>query len=166
MSVNIFQNGVLQKIAGTVGDAVPLINNFLTNQPGKGAADANTVYQLKNELNSVNDSLQWNEITINHTLTSGDVYISVGTYEQLKGCKEIIVCSKYNTSVSAEEQIYCINTGGVASCWKHHEITTDNAKATVEFDFRIDFSTGKVTGRQFIKGSSASYATLSRIYYR
>lgn len=57
MSVNIFQNGVLQKIAGAVGDAVPLINNFLTNQPGKGAADANTVYQLKNELNSVNDSL-------------------------------------------------------------------------------------------------------------
>ena len=57
MSVNRFKNGVLQKIAGAVGDAVPLINNFLTNQPGKGAADANTVYQLKNEIDSVNDSL-------------------------------------------------------------------------------------------------------------
>lgn len=57
MSVNRFKNGVLQKIAGAVGDAVPLINNFFTNQPGKGAADANTVYTLKNEIDSVNDSL-------------------------------------------------------------------------------------------------------------
>lgn len=57
MSVNRFKNGVLQKIAGAVGDAVPLINNFLTNQPGKGAADANTVYTLKNEIDLVNNSL-------------------------------------------------------------------------------------------------------------
>lgn len=57
MSVNIFKNGILSKIAGAVGDAVPLINNFLTNQAGKGAADANTVYVLNNKINEVNDSL-------------------------------------------------------------------------------------------------------------
>ena len=50
MSVNIFKNGILSKIAGAVGDAVPLINNFLTNQAGKGAADANTVYVLNNKI--------------------------------------------------------------------------------------------------------------------
>lgn len=57
MSVNIFKNGILSKIAGAVGDAVPLINNFLTNQEGKGAADANTVYVLNNKIEEVNNSL-------------------------------------------------------------------------------------------------------------
>lgn len=57
MSVNIFKNGILSKIAGAVGDAVPLINNFLTNQAGKGAADANTVYVLNNKIDEVNSSL-------------------------------------------------------------------------------------------------------------
>lgn len=57
MSVNIFKNGILSKIAGAVGDAVPLINNFLTNQEGKGAADANTVYVLNNKIEEVNSSL-------------------------------------------------------------------------------------------------------------
>lgn len=59
MSVNIFKNGILSKIAGAVGDAVPLINNFLTNQEGKGAADANTVYVLNNKIEEVNSSLKW-----------------------------------------------------------------------------------------------------------
>lgn len=57
MSVNIFKNGILSKIAGAVGDAVPLINNFLTNQAGKGAADANTVYVLNNKITELNSSL-------------------------------------------------------------------------------------------------------------
>ena len=57
MSVNIFKNGILSKIAGAVGDAVPLINNFLTNQEGKGAADANTVYVLNNKIDELNSSL-------------------------------------------------------------------------------------------------------------
>lgn len=57
MSVNIFKNGMLSKIAGAVGDAVPLINNFLTNQEGKGAADANTVYVLNNKIEELNSSL-------------------------------------------------------------------------------------------------------------
>lgn len=57
MSVNIFKNGILSKIAGAVGDAVPLINNFLTNQAGKGAADANTVYVLNNKIDELNNSL-------------------------------------------------------------------------------------------------------------
>lgn len=57
MSVNIFKNGILSKIAGAVGDAVPLINNFLTNQAGKGAADANTVYVLNNKIEELNSSL-------------------------------------------------------------------------------------------------------------
>lgn len=57
MSVNIFKNGILSKIAGAVGDAVPLINNFLTNQAGKGAADANTVYVLNNKIDELNSSL-------------------------------------------------------------------------------------------------------------
>lgn len=61
MSVNIFKNGILSKIAGAVGDAVPLINNFLTNQAGKGAADANTVYVLNNKINEVNNSLAYSE---------------------------------------------------------------------------------------------------------
>ena len=56
MSVNIFKNGILSKIAGAVGDAVPLINNFLTNQEGKGAADANTVYVLNNKIEELNNS--------------------------------------------------------------------------------------------------------------
>lgn len=60
MSVNIFKNGILSKIAGAVGDAVPLINNFLTNQEGKGAADANTVYVLNNKIEEVNSSLTAN----------------------------------------------------------------------------------------------------------
>lgn len=155
----------LENDSGFMGSATALdtYEEIIANTESGKFAGAKGV---KEGFISLNDSLQWNEITINHTLTSGDVYGSVGTYEQLKGCKEIIVCSKYNTSVSVEEQTYCINTGGVASCWKHHEITHDSNKSTVEFDFRIDFSTGKVTGRQFIKGSSASYATLSRIYYR
>ena len=58
MSVNIFKNGILSKIAGAVGDAVPLINNFLTNQEGKGAADANTVYVLNNKIEELNSSLE------------------------------------------------------------------------------------------------------------
>lgn len=58
MSVNIFKNGILSKIAGAVGDAVPLINNFLTNQEGKGAADANTVYVLNNKIEELNSSLK------------------------------------------------------------------------------------------------------------
>ena len=57
MSVNIFKNGILSKIAGAVGDAVPLINNFLTNHEGKGAADANTVYVLNNKIEELNSSL-------------------------------------------------------------------------------------------------------------
>lgn len=57
MSVNIFKNGILSKIAGAVGDAVPLINNFLTNQAGKGAADANTVYVLNNKIEELNSNL-------------------------------------------------------------------------------------------------------------
>lgn len=57
MSVNIFKNGILSKIAGAVGDAVPLINNFLTNQAGKGAADANTVYVLNNKIDELNSSI-------------------------------------------------------------------------------------------------------------
>lgn len=77
MSVNRFKNGVLQKIAGAVGDAVPLINNFLTNQPGKGAADANTVYQLKNELDLVNDSLANGQVKFK--VENGDLYYSVYT---------------------------------------------------------------------------------------
>lgn len=60
MSVNIFKNGILSKIAGAVGDAVPLINNFLTNQEGKGAADANTVYVLNNKIDELNSSLTAN----------------------------------------------------------------------------------------------------------
>ena len=59
MSVNIFKNGILSKIAGAVGDAVPLINNFLTNQEGKGAADANTVYVLNNKIDELNSSLKY-----------------------------------------------------------------------------------------------------------
>ena len=65
MSVNIFKNGILSKIAGAVGDAVPLINNFLTNQAGKGAADANTVYVLNNKIEELNSSLSEE---INNTL--------------------------------------------------------------------------------------------------
>ena len=57
MSVNQYVGGVLKRIAGAVGDAVPLINNFLTNKEGVGAADANTVYVLKNEIDTLNDSL-------------------------------------------------------------------------------------------------------------
>ena len=63
MSVNIFKNGILSKIAGAVGDAVPLINNFLTNQEGKGAADANTVYVLNNKIEELNSSLTWKKLS-------------------------------------------------------------------------------------------------------
>lgn len=68
MSVNVFKNGILSKIAGAVGDAVPLINNFLTNQEGKGAADANTVYVLNNKIEEVNNSLGSSDILYNTTI--------------------------------------------------------------------------------------------------
>lgn len=69
MSVNIFKNGILSKIAGAVGDAVPLINNFLTNQEGKGAADANTVYVLNNKIEELNSSLGKYELLFYATST-------------------------------------------------------------------------------------------------
>lgn len=45
-----------EKVIGGVV-AFPLINNFLTNQPGVGAADANTVYTLKNEVDGISNKL-------------------------------------------------------------------------------------------------------------
>lgn len=77
MSVNIFKNGILSKIAGAVGDAVPLINNFLTNQAGKGAADANTVYVLNNKIDELNSSLANGQVKFK--VESGDLYYSVYT---------------------------------------------------------------------------------------
>lgn len=78
MSVNIFKNGILSKIAGAVGDAVPLINNFLTNQAGKGAADANTVYVLNNKIEEVNSSLN-NLETSYYDEDTNTLYIVGGT---------------------------------------------------------------------------------------
>ena len=77
MSVNIFKNGILSKIAGAVGDAVPLINNFLTNQEGKGAADANTVYVLNNKIEELNSSLANGQVKFK--VENGDLYYSVFT---------------------------------------------------------------------------------------
>lgn len=88
MSVNIFKNGILSKIAGAVGDAVPLINNFLTNQAGKGAADANTVYVLNNKIDELNSSLTYydedtntlyiNSHSSNYTYDSTDEILYIG----------------------------------------------------------------------------------------
>ena len=78
MSVNIFKNGILSKIAGAVGDAVPLINNFLTNQSGKGAADANTVYVLNNKIEELNSSLANGKVKFQVT-TDGELQYSVYT---------------------------------------------------------------------------------------
>lgn len=78
MSVNIFKNGILSKIAGAVGDAVPLINNFLTNQAGKGAADANTVYVLNNKIDELNNSLANGKVKFQVT-TDGKLQYSVYT---------------------------------------------------------------------------------------
>lgn len=78
MSVNIFKNGILSKIAGAVGDAVPLINNFLTNQAGKGAADANTVYVLNNKIDELNSSLANGKVKFQVT-TDGKLQYSVYT---------------------------------------------------------------------------------------
>ena len=78
MSVNIFKNGILSKIAGAVGDAVPLINNFLTNQEGKGAADANTVYVLNNKIEELNSSLANGKVKFKVT-TDGELQYSVYT---------------------------------------------------------------------------------------
>ena len=78
MSVNIFKNGILSKIAGAVGDAVPLINNFLTNQEGKGAADANTVYVLNNKIEELNSSLANGKVKFQVT-TDGELQYSVYT---------------------------------------------------------------------------------------
>lgn len=78
MSVNIFKNGILSKIAGAVGDAVPLINNFLTNQEGKGAADANTVYVLNNKIDELNSSLANGKVKFQVT-TDGKLQYSVYT---------------------------------------------------------------------------------------
>lgn len=78
MSVNIFKNGILSKIAGAVGDAVPLINNFLTNQAGKGAADANTVYVLNNKIEELNNSLANGKVKFQVT-TDGKLQYSVYT---------------------------------------------------------------------------------------
>lgn len=77
MSVNIFKNGILSKIAGAVGDAVPLINNFLTNQEGKGAADANTVYVLNNKIEELNNSLTVERVVLNTQAYSGSKDISI-----------------------------------------------------------------------------------------
>lgn len=77
MSVNIFKNGILSKIAGAVGDAVPLINNFLTNQAGKGAADANTVYVLNNKIDELNSSLANGNVKFK--VENGELYYSVYT---------------------------------------------------------------------------------------
>lgn len=101
MSVNRFKNGVLQKIAGAVGDAVPLINNFLTNQPGKGAADANTVYQLKNEIDSVNDSLGSYELLLETNSTSPTEY----TVKDITHFKEISVMSFYPSGILGNVRI-------------------------------------------------------------
>lgn len=82
MSVNIFKNGILSKIAGAVGDAVPLINNFLTNQSGKGAADANTVYVLNNkieELNSSLEALKTNETHLGNCNSDTEITLSKAT---------------------------------------------------------------------------------------
>lgn len=78
MSVNIFKNGILSKIAGAVGDAVPLINNFLTNQAGKGAADANTVYVLNNKIDELNNSLNnlFNLVLLSDAYTSGNITLN------------------------------------------------------------------------------------------
>lgn len=77
MSVNIFKNGILSKIAGAVGDAVPLINNFLTNQEGKGAADANTVYVLNNKIDEVNSSLTTLSDTVDELTNKNNEIIKV-----------------------------------------------------------------------------------------
>lgn len=70
MSVNIFQDGKLVKVAGQITDTIPLINNFLTNQSGVGAADANTVYTLKNEIDKTVSDLQTKSLS---SATSLDV---------------------------------------------------------------------------------------------
>ena len=90
MSVNIFKNGILSKIAGTVGDAVPLINNFLTNQEGKGAADANTVYVLNNKIEELNSSLVNLVKLKNQSVTFTNGYATF-SHESIKTTSIIIV---------------------------------------------------------------------------
>lgn len=102
MSVNIFKNGILSKIAGAVGDAVPLINNFLTNQAGKGAADANTVYVLNNKIEELNSSLNGllNKETVIDTLISSGTETSWTnkTVKNLSQYKNIIFCLQRSSS--------------------------------------------------------------------
>lgn len=133
MSVNRFKNGVLQKIAGAVGDAVPLINNFLTNQAGKGAADANTVYQLKNELDSLGGFTpimdESGQITGYTTKIGGadtvfpfsggnfqlDIVINVGctNYTGTKWYEKTLTVTYINGEINYDEtwQNSCTNTG-------------------------------------------------------
>ena len=107
MSVNIFKNGILSKIAGAVGDAVPLINNFLTNQEGKGAADANTVYVLNNKIDELNSSLYKLDYD-NMVDLSGILNKNGSTYTPTKG--GMIICKLQATA----------NNGAV--CLKQHDV--------------------------------------------
>ena len=119
MSVNIFKNGILSKIAGAVGDAVPLINNFLTNQEGKGAADANTVYVLNNKIEELNSSLTWkflgsvdgnNEINIPENATELSYTINGVSGLNLSG---IIHLNQYSKLSSLEVgSVWMVTNGG------------------------------------------------------
>ena len=104
MSVNIFKNGILSKIAGAVGDAVPLINNFLTNQEGKGAADANTVYVLNNKIEELNSSLSNNVRYPDYTniVKSGVVTDWVATEDIYF---ESLYCEYYGSTISTDYRV-------------------------------------------------------------
>lgn len=137
MSVNIFQGGKLVKVAGQITDAIPLINNFLTNQSGVGAADANTVYMLKNELDKrkVQTYNSYTQLGFTSAPTTAELYNALPPHSIFLGYASNDI-SDYPQNDVTIELLKISNNRGYVRCF---------GKTSGNWEMRLN-ATGGLTG--------------------
>ena len=119
MSVNIFKNGVLKKIAGAVGDALPLANNLLTTVPGS-ALDATQGTILDEKVSQLNRNL--NQLS-NRTLIGSGSYVDISSIHcdflvAVKGLyDEIAMLYVPYSLINNEFIVSATNVDGVHNSW-------------------------------------------------
>lgn len=145
--------------ASTGGNIEAEYVTYDNTESGLTATNVNTA------IDELNSNLEWTTIDINQIFTTTDSTYGTdfGTYPELINCKELVIRH-------AGEQSFLINDGSDdvrIHRWRYIRYSSaDNVDYRSESRIKIDFTTGKITGDQTVKGKQTVYHTLEWIKYR
>ena len=135
--------------------------SFDNTGTGMTATDVqDAVTELKSNLTELMDITQWNHESVSVTPTSADsTWRETSAFDALKTAKIVAVCT-------GDLQAIFLNSGGQKIQTFSFMYSASNlTQYSAVIQLRIDFNTGKAGIRQSYKGSSASFSTLTDIYY-